>query len=198
MEFLGFLIIGFVIAIFVLPFVALAKTNKAKRGVDDLVKRLSSLENELRNLRPKTVVAVTPETPVAAPLSNMEAVSPTLPIVTPAPVAPQTAPLPPPIPRKLSSRPFLRSRDQANRQLIGSNSWALNCSRGSADWRFSWGGIFREVFVRAQPYPAGVASGDRIHRRHQPCHWRFASKTKRKLPSLRKRSAQPAFWCSTR
>jgi uncharacterized membrane protein len=60
MEFLGFLIIGFLIAILVLPFVALAKANSAKRGVDDLAKRLSSLENELRNLRPQTVSAVQP------------------------------------------------------------------------------------------------------------------------------------------
>ena len=49
MEFLGFLIIGFLIAILVLPFVALAKAKRAKRGVDDLARRLSSLENELRN-----------------------------------------------------------------------------------------------------------------------------------------------------
>src|SRR5436190_23070376 len=48
MEFLGFLIIGFVIAILVLPFVALWKANRAKHAVDDLVKRLSSLENELQ------------------------------------------------------------------------------------------------------------------------------------------------------
>src|SRR6266436_6951577 len=67
MEFLGFLIIGFVIAIIVLPFVALAKANRAKRGVADLAKRLSSLENEFRNLRPQTVTTVQPEAPVAAP-----------------------------------------------------------------------------------------------------------------------------------
>src|SRR5215472_11644956 len=64
MELLGFLVIGLVIAILVLPFVALAKANKAKRGVDALVKRLSSLENELRKLRPQTVSAVEPEAPV--------------------------------------------------------------------------------------------------------------------------------------
>src|SRR6478672_2341520 len=64
MEFLGFLVIGFLIAILVLPFVALAKANRAKRGVDDLARRLSSLENELRNLRPQTVSAVQPEAPV--------------------------------------------------------------------------------------------------------------------------------------
>ena len=67
MEFLGFLIIGFLIAILVLPFVALAKANKAKRAVADLAKRLSSFENELRNLQPQTVSAAQPEAPVAAP-----------------------------------------------------------------------------------------------------------------------------------
>src|SRR4029077_11299583 len=67
MEFLGFLVIGFLIATLVLPFVALAKANRAKRGVADLTKRLSFVENELRNLRPQTVSAVHPEAPVAAP-----------------------------------------------------------------------------------------------------------------------------------
>jgi hypothetical protein len=38
MEFLGLFVIGLLIAIIVLPFVALAKANRAQRGVDDLVK----------------------------------------------------------------------------------------------------------------------------------------------------------------
>src|SRR5437773_4597700 len=86
MEFLGFLIIGFCIAILVLPFVALAKANRAKRGVDDLVKRLSSLENELRNLRPQTVSAVQAEAPVVAPEPKVGAVPPAREAMTPAPV----------------------------------------------------------------------------------------------------------------
>ena len=53
MELLILFIVGLLIAIIVLPFVALAKANSAKRGVDDLVTRLSSLENEVRNLRPE-------------------------------------------------------------------------------------------------------------------------------------------------
>ena len=76
MEFLGFLVIGFLIAILVLPFVALAKAKRAKRGVDDLARRLSSLENELRNLRPQTVSSVQPETPAAAPEPRVEVVQP--------------------------------------------------------------------------------------------------------------------------
>src|SRR6476646_10086107 len=85
MEFLGFLIIGFCIAILVLPFVALAKANRAKRGVDDLARRLSSLENELRNLRPQTVSVVQPEAPALAPEPRVEAAQPPIPAMRPAP-----------------------------------------------------------------------------------------------------------------
>jgi len=44
MEFLVLFIIVLLIAILVLPFVALAKVNSAKRGVDNLATRLSLLE----------------------------------------------------------------------------------------------------------------------------------------------------------
>src|SRR5215831_9498525 len=102
MEFLGFLVIGFLIAILVLPFVALAKANRGKRGVDDLTKRLSSLENELRNLRPQTVSAVQPEAPVATPEPRVEAVpEPPIPAITPAPVVSKATAEPPPIPQEL-------------------------------------------------------------------------------------------------
>src|SRR6266403_466007 len=101
MEFLGFLIIGFCIAILVLPFVALAKANRAKRAVADLAKRLSSLENELRNLRPQTVSAVQPEAPVLAPEPRVEAVRPPIPAMTPDPVVSKATPEPPPIPQEL-------------------------------------------------------------------------------------------------
>src|SRR5262245_6724500 len=97
MEFLGFLIIGVVIAIIVLPFVALAKANRAKRGVDDLVKRLSSLENELRSLRPQTISAAQPD----APAPKAFGVSPPIPAMTPAPVLAKAMPEPPPIPQEL-------------------------------------------------------------------------------------------------
>src|SRR6266513_969285 len=97
MEFLGFLIIGFIIAILVLPFVALWKANRAKHAVDDLVKRLSSLENELRNLRPQTVSAAQSELAVAAPQPRVEAVPPMIPV----PVVSTATPQPPPIPREL-------------------------------------------------------------------------------------------------
>src|SRR5438067_87196 len=97
MEFLGFLIIGFVIAILVLPFVALWKANRAKHAVDDLVKRLSSLENELHNLRPQAVSAAQSEVAVAAPEPRVEAVPPMI----PAPVVSTATPQPPPIPREL-------------------------------------------------------------------------------------------------
>src|SRR5439155_19440009 len=101
MEFLGFLIIGFCIAILILPFVALAKANRAKRGVADLARRLSSLENELRNLRPQTVSAVQPDAPVMAPEPRAEAVPAPSPAITPAPFVSKAMPEPPPIPREL-------------------------------------------------------------------------------------------------
>src|SRR6266404_7580966 len=101
MEFLGFLVIGFLIAILVLPFVALAKAKRAKRDVDDLARRLSSLENELHNLRPQTVSAVQPEAPVMAPEPRTEAVPAPSPAMTSAPVVSKAMPEPPPIPREL-------------------------------------------------------------------------------------------------
>src|SRR5262249_21935852 len=88
MEFLILLLIGFLIAILVLPFIALAKANSAKRGVDDLAKRLSSLENELRNLRPQTVSTAEVNTSATAPAPTVEAVPPPVSLVAPAPVAP--------------------------------------------------------------------------------------------------------------
>src|SRR6266481_1193016 len=102
MEFLGFLVIGLVIGILVLPFVALAKANRAKRAVADLARRLSSLENVLRNLRPQTVSAVQPEAPMTAPERTVEAVQPPVPAMRPAPIAVSNATAePPPIPQEL-------------------------------------------------------------------------------------------------
>src|SRR6476646_1346299 len=100
MEFLILFIIALLIAILVLPFVALAKANSAKRGLDDLAARLSSLENEVRNLRPHAVPAPKSEAAVAA----MEAVSPRLPVTTSAPAVPEKESVPPPIPEKFVER----------------------------------------------------------------------------------------------
>src|SRR6184192_2725964 len=96
MELLVLFIIGLLIAIAVLPFVALAKANSAKRGVDDLVTRLSSLENEVRNLRPEVVHALQPEVAVAA----METVPLAVPITTGAVIVPEKESVPPPIPER--------------------------------------------------------------------------------------------------
>src|SRR5947208_16705201 len=65
MEFLILLLIGLLIAIFVLPFVALAKANSAKRSVADSPARLSSPENQVRSLRPQAPPA--PKPAAAAP-----------------------------------------------------------------------------------------------------------------------------------
>src|SRR6184192_238695 len=96
MEFLVPFIICLLIAIIVLPFVALGKANSAKRGVDDLVTRLSSLENEVRNLRPEVVHALQPEVAVAA----METVPLAVPITTGAVIVPEKESVPPPIPER--------------------------------------------------------------------------------------------------
>jgi uncharacterized membrane protein len=101
MEFLGFLVIGLVIAILVLPFVALTKAIKAKRTVDHLASRLASLEKEVRNLQPQTVSAVQPAAPAAAPEPIVEAVPPPMPVTAPAPVISKATPAPPPIPQEL-------------------------------------------------------------------------------------------------
>src|SRR5262252_1919028 len=97
MEFLGFLVIGLVIAILVLPFVALAKANRTKRVVQDLAERVASLENELRNLRPHTVSSVQPEARVAAPEPTAEPA----PAPMPAIAISNATPEPPPIPQEL-------------------------------------------------------------------------------------------------
>src|SRR5215212_5780892 len=101
MEFLGFFVIGFAIAIIVLPFVALAKANRAKRAVADLTSRLSSVENELRNLRPQTISAEQPEAPMAAPKPKVKAIPTPLAAAPPAPVVSKITPEPPPIPEEL-------------------------------------------------------------------------------------------------
>src|SRR5882762_5290668 len=96
MELLVLFIIGLLIAIIVLPFVALGKANRAKRSVDDLVTRLSSLENEVRNLRSEVVPALQPEVAVAA----METVPLAVPITTVAVIVPEKESVPPPIPER--------------------------------------------------------------------------------------------------
>src|SRR5947208_5065670 len=101
MEFLILILIGFLIAIVVLPSIAIAKANSAKRGLDDLVKRLSSLEKELRNLQAQSVSSVKTEAPATAPAPIMQSVAPLFQVVTPVPVGFETAPGPPPIPAEL-------------------------------------------------------------------------------------------------
>ena len=97
MEFLILLLIGFVIAILVLPFIALAKANSAKRSVDDLVTRLSSLETEMRSLRGQMVPPMKSE--ASAPVGEL--VPPPVAVITPAQVVSETASEPPPIPKEL-------------------------------------------------------------------------------------------------
>ena len=92
MELLVLFIIGLLIAIIVVPFVALAKANSAKRGVDDLVTRLSSLENEVRNLRPEVVPVLQPEVAAAAPKAFG--------VPSLVPIGQEKVSVPPPIPER--------------------------------------------------------------------------------------------------
>src|SRR5438876_602603 len=94
MELLILFIIGLLIVIFILPFVAFAKANTAKRGVDDLVTRLSSLENEVRSLRRQTVPVPKSEA--------VEAIPPPLPTTISAPVVEEKKSVPPPISQKIA------------------------------------------------------------------------------------------------
>src|SRR5712691_6824947 len=84
MELLIVFLIGLLITIFVLPFVAIAKANAAKRSIEDLLARLSSVEDDLLNLRQQTGAPVKPAAPATAP--KPEAVPPPLPVTTPAPI----------------------------------------------------------------------------------------------------------------
>src|SRR6266487_1227261 len=96
MELLVLLIIGLSIAIVVLPFVALAKANSAKRSIDNLATRLSSLENEVRRLGRHTTPASEPEASVAV----VKTVPAPLPITSPTPVVQEEKSVPPPIPEQ--------------------------------------------------------------------------------------------------
>jgi hypothetical protein len=99
MELLVLLIIGLLIAIIVLPFVALAKVNNARRIVDGLATRLASLEDQVHSLQ--TVPVSKREPTVVA----VEAVPSSLPITTPAPVVQEKKSVPPPIPEKFVKPP---------------------------------------------------------------------------------------------
>src|SRR5260370_41321987 len=96
MEILIQFIIGLLIAIVVVPFVALAKANSGKRSIDDLATRLSSLEKEVRSLGRDTVPTPKSEAAVA----TMEAVPPPVSITTAAPIGQAKESVPPPIPER--------------------------------------------------------------------------------------------------
>src|SRR5438128_1662371 len=96
MELLILMVVGLLIAICVLPFVALAKANSAKRGLDDLATRFSSLENEVRSLGRHTTPAPKSEAAVVA----VKAVPPPVPTTTPALIGQEKESVPPPIPER--------------------------------------------------------------------------------------------------
>src|SRR5947208_10326517 len=96
MELLILMVVGLLIAICGLPFVALAKANSAKRGLDDLATRFSSLENEVRSLGRNTTPAPKSEAAVVA----VKAVPPPVPTTTAALIGQEKESVPPPIPER--------------------------------------------------------------------------------------------------
>src|SRR5438552_5181557 len=101
MELLILLLIGFLILIVVLPFFAIAKANAAKRTVDDLLLRLSSVEKDLRTLQQQEGFATKPEGPAPATPPTVVAVPPPLSTAL-APVREEPKESePPPIPQEL-------------------------------------------------------------------------------------------------
>src|SRR6266403_5936785 len=100
MEPLILLLIAFLILIVVLPFVAIVKANAAKRTVDDLLARLSSVENELRTLGQQEVFATKPEGLAPATPPTVVAVPPPPSVIAPASVR-EAESQPPPIPQEL-------------------------------------------------------------------------------------------------
>src|SRR5215475_2955828 len=98
MELLVLFVIGLLIAIVVLPFIALAKAKSAMTIIDGLATRLSSLEDQVHSLRQQTAPVSKPEPTTAV----VEAVPPSLPITKPAPVVREKQSVPPPIPEKFT------------------------------------------------------------------------------------------------
>src|SRR6266480_3080862 len=97
MEPLILLLIAFLILIVVLPFVAIAKANAAKRTVDNLLARLSAVEDDLGTLRHSASLANP-----GAPVSTSPATPPPLLVTAPATVREVSKESePPPIPQEL-------------------------------------------------------------------------------------------------
>src|SRR5207253_316788 len=95
MELLVLLVVGLSIAIAILPFVALVKANSAKRSIDGLGTRLSSLEDEVHSLRRQPIPVPEPEAVAAV----AKTVQPPLPVTTISPVLQEEKSVPPPIPK---------------------------------------------------------------------------------------------------
>jgi predicted membrane protein DUF2339 len=102
MEFLILLLIGFLVLILMLPFIAISKTNATKRTVDDLLSRLSSVETDLRTLRQQAGFATKPEGPAPATPSTVVGIPPPLSVIAPIPLREESKESePPPIPPEL-------------------------------------------------------------------------------------------------
>jgi hypothetical protein len=93
MELLVLLLIGLLILIVVLPFVAMSKASAAKRSVDDLFTRLLSVENDVRTLRRQNgSAAIRPRAQSSEPAARPETSPPPLPAISVQPTPEQAKP----------------------------------------------------------------------------------------------------------
>jgi hypothetical protein len=93
MELLVLLLIGLLILIVVLPFVAMSKASAAKRSVDDLFTRLLSVENDVRTLRRQNgSAAIKPQAQSSETAARSETSPPPLPAISVQPTPEQAKP----------------------------------------------------------------------------------------------------------
>ena len=93
MELLVLLLIGVLILIVVLPFVAMSKASAAKRSVDDLFTRLLSVENDVLTLRRQNGSAATrPQAQSSEIAARAETSPPPLPAISVQPTPEQAKP----------------------------------------------------------------------------------------------------------
>src|SRR5437870_1208218 len=97
MELLILLVLGLLVSLVVLPFVALIRANVAKHSIDDLSARLSSVENQVRGLREREAAATEPQATAAARATPKTAAVP--------PPLPVPVPVPSPLPKRVEPQP---------------------------------------------------------------------------------------------
>src|SRR5439155_19724423 len=109
------------------------KANATKRAIDNLAARVSSLENEVRTLRPREASATAPQATAAASATPKTAAVP--------PPLPVPVPVPSPLPKRVEPQPQISAEPTRAKPAI--------TPRPSIDWEqfmgaklFAWiGGL---------------------------------------------------------